>query len=88
MRLCGMSPSSSYPRRPKSRVFTLLLLFAVYVLSYGPVRGLYVSERLSGPMPNGWVTFYQPVRWLYENTPLGRPMTSYDAWWAHAFERV
>lgn len=81
-----MSPSSSYSRRPRSRVVTLLLFFVVYVLSYGPVRGLYVSHRLSGSMPQGLVTFYKPVKWLYDNTALGRPMAAYDAWWAHAFD--
>jgi len=59
-------------------VFWLLIL---YVLSSGPIHALYATGRLHSPMPEGVTTFYKPVRWLYAETPLGKPMTTYDAWW-------
>jgi hypothetical protein len=60
---------------------TLLLLLAVYVLSFGPVKALDESQKLKGSMPSALVTCYRPVGWLYDNTPLGKPMLAYDAWW-------
>lgn len=63
------------------RFLILLILLAVYVLSFGPAKALYESNRLEGSMPSALVTGYRPVGWLYENTPIGKPMLAYDAWW-------
>jgi hypothetical protein len=64
-----------------SNLKTLLLLFAVYVLSYGPVHALYASHRIEGTFGSGLTTFYQPLHWLHQHTPLDKPMTSYADWW-------
>ncbi|OYW77769.1 MAG: hypothetical protein B7Z37_02460 [Verrucomicrobia bacterium 12-59-8] len=66
---------------------TLLQLLAVYLLSHGPVMALYSSQRIHGSVPNAVTAFYQPLHWLYEQTPLGRPMTAYDAWWKHLLQQ-
>lgn len=74
-------PSSRY------RLFTLFLLLAVYVLSFGPVHALYANNRVEGPMPSLLVTFYKPVSWLHLNTPLDRPMTAHNDWWQRMLKR-
>lgn len=60
---------------------TLLIVFTVYVLSYGPVHGMYASHRIEGSFGSGLTTFYQPMRWLHAHTPLDKPMTAYAGWW-------
>lgn len=67
--------------------FLLLLLFAVYFLSFGPVQALYATNKLKGPMPAALSTFYQPVNWLYGHTPLGKPMMAYGDWWKQTLEK-
>ena len=75
------------PLSSPSRLLTLLLIVAIYVLSFGPVQALYASHRLEGPMPSALVTFYKPVNWLYEHTPIGKPMATHDAWWNRMLAR-
>jgi hypothetical protein len=82
-----MSSSSSSRTKPLGCLFLLLKLLAVYVLSYGPVKAMYSSQRLQGTFPNGLMTFYQPLNWMYDNTPLGRPMQVYDGWWKRMLAR-
>jgi hypothetical protein len=82
-----MSTLTSSSSKPRSRITTLFLLFAIYVLSFGPVHALYASHRLQGSIPSMLVTFYKPVNWLYENTPLGKPMIAYDGWWKRTLQR-
>ncbi|MFZ2280044.1 MAG: hypothetical protein WAW39_19765 [Prosthecobacter sp.] len=68
-------------------LLTLLQLFAVYLLSHGPVMALYSSQRIHGDVPAAVTTIYQPLTWLYEHTPLGTPMTAYDAWWKNLLKK-
>lgn len=83
MQSCRMNPISS-----GRGVVTLLLMLAIYVLSFGPSKALYASQRLEGPMPSALATFYKPVTWLYQNTPLGKPMAVHDDWWQRRLKRA
>ncbi len=70
-----------------NRLLTLVILLAVYVLSFGPTKALYANHRLEGSMPAAVGTFYKPVSWLYEHTPLGKPMAVHDDWWTRTLKR-
>ena len=82
-----MSSSSPGRSKPFGCLILLLQLLAVYVLSFGPVKAIYSSQRIQGPIPKGLSTFYQPLDWMYDNTPLGKPMRVYDGWWRRMLTR-
>ena len=82
-----MIDSATQGFRPHYFVWSALKLFIIYMLSYGPVQALYSSQRLEGPMPAKLATLYEPAKWVYENTPIGKPMTVYDGWWARVLKR-
>lgn len=57
------------------------LVLALYVLSVGPMHGLYYNERLSeiGEVVFKWL--YMPLNELELRLPEGNVMSRYKYWW-------
>lgn len=77
--------------KPKSRVrFWIqwpLVVFVVYLLSWGVVFAMYGTGRIQMPVAVWVKNFYLPVAWLHDHTFLARPLESYLTWWAITLTR-
>ncbi len=62
-------------------IVTLIALPVLYVLSWGPVLGMWNN----GTIPQAtflWVyKFYKPVIWLYDKSPRWMSLDAYGDWW-------
>ncbi|MEY4387074.1 MAG: hypothetical protein RLY20_2357 [Verrucomicrobiota bacterium] len=74
--------STAAPTRNSSGLMSAVLwfglIFAVYVLSIGPVARFY--DRSKRPPPQALKTFYAPLGATYENF---RPAKVFFDWYAH-----
>ena len=71
-----------YIRRGKSHwILSIGRLLIFYVISWGPVAGIYATGK-TGSRPPAWVvTLYRPLDWLRTETKLNKPIVAYLDWW-------
>ncbi len=62
-------------------IVTLIALPVFYVLSWGPVMGLFHNGTIPLDAEPWLVKIYQPVFWLRADTPLWEPLSAYENWW-------
>ena len=71
-----------YAYRSKSHwILSIGRLLIFYVISWGPVAGIYATGKTESRPPPWVVTLYRPLDWLRTETTLGRPITAYLNWW-------
>jgi len=59
-------------------VLVLVLVVALYVLSFGPAAVIANRAKATRPVLE---VVYAPLIWLYENTPLREPLRLYMDFW-------
>lgn len=61
--------------------YGVVIGLVVYVLSVGPIHGLYYNEKLSEETWRVMKGIYYPIDWLELKIPDGEPIHTYKYWW-------
>jgi hypothetical protein len=76
----GMSDESANKSNAGGWITGVVAALVLYVLSFGPVAGLYMNSRIPESAVLALAIIYMPLSFL-EKTPLKVPMEGYLRWW-------
>ena len=80
-----MSTESSRQPDTKTWCASVIVVFLLYVGSFGPILAFFDAHRHGHPFPPMIETLYTPVMWLERNTVLKKPLDAYWGWWLDVF---
>lgn len=69
------------PPNINERWLAAVLALVLYVLSVGPIHGLYYTDQLSYETWSVMKWLYYPVNRLESQLPDGEPIHTYKYWW-------
>lgn len=75
------SSDPSVSKKASGWSYGVVIGFVAYVLSAGPIHGLYYTEQLSEETWEVVKWIYYPIDWVEMKLPNGEPLNTYKYWW-------